>query len=282
MLYAFIVPSMHLDYVSFCLLNVWLKSNWNICETKFGVKFSLLRLVSRNGQKAKTAALHANRSCIQSSVFVIGLHLSSCQSEMSHSVRLAADKRVNVNWESFTVQFQTLIAFQVVACCVVNTSSLFFLSLTFDTALIRSCIKLLTILTFIWDAFWCRVNPPYGKSDTINPVYSCYSFRCFQGMGVPMCCLRSKCLCDWDASLCECHCDCHSFSFSLTWMNGQRCYHGSESHDSHWCSEQKTDMMLHGRSVQHSHFDLTMWYIACFCLKSLSLHVRLHYAPQVL
>ena len=28
--------------------------------------------------------------------------------------------------------------------------------------------------------------------------------------------------------------------------------------------------MLHGRSVQHSHFDLTMWYIACFCLKSQS------------
>lgn len=26
--------------------------------------------------------------------------------------------------------------------------------------------------------------------------------------------------------------------------------------------------MLHGSSVQHSHFDLTMWYIACFCLKS--------------
>lgn len=32
--------------------------------------------------------------------------------------------------------------------------------------------------------------------------------------------------------------------------------------------EQKLDITLHGSSVQHSHFDLTMWYIACFCLKS--------------
>ncbi len=31
---------------------------------------------------------------------------------------------------------------------------------------------------------------------------------------------------------------------------------------------QKTDITLHGSSVRHSHFDLTMWYIACFCLKS--------------
>lgn len=28
------------------------------------------------------------------------------------------------------------------------------------------------------------------------------------------------------------------------------------------------DITLHGSSVRHSHFDLTMWYMACFCLKS--------------
>lgn len=30
---------------------------------------------------------------------------------------------------------------------------------------------------------------------------------------------------------------------------------------------QKTDITLHGSSVRHSHFDLTLVYIACFCLK---------------
>lgn len=101
-----------------------------------------------------------------------------------------------------------------------------------------------------------------------------HSFGCFQGIGVPLCCLRSKCHCDWGTSSCECHCDCHSFSLSLTWMNGQTGCYGNESR---WCfsslkviKERETDVKLHGRSVRHSHFDFTMWFTACFCLKSLS------------
>ena len=76
----------------------------------------------------------------------------------------------------------------------------------------------------------------------VRHVYPCmslpvHSLGCFQGMGVPMCCLRSKRHCGQGTSLCECQCDCHSFSSSLTWMNGQPGYHGNDSHDSHWCSE---------------------------------------------
>lgn len=78
-------------------------------------------------RKQRRAAVHVNRTCIQSLIFsvsAIDLHLSSCHSETSHSVHLAADKVVNANWESFTVWFRTLIAFRVLARCV-NTEVVF-------------------------------------------------------------------------------------------------------------------------------------------------------------
>lgn len=71
---------------------------------------------------------------------------------------LAPDGVVNIDWESFTLRFQTLMAFQasslfdgeVLAWSGKHRNTLFCLSLT---TLIWST-EPLQILTFIWDADW--------------------------------------------------------------------------------------------------------------------------------
>lgn len=103
-------------------------------------------------KNVKKATLH-KKETLYSSLFIIKLHPSSCQSDMSHSAlpaslttALAADRVVNTDWESFTPRFQSLIPFQACSLCdgdvlassVVNTETVFsvYHSLL-DTALIK-------------------------------------------------------------------------------------------------------------------------------------------------
>lgn len=199
-------------------------------------------------RQRREASLHAKRTSklnLNSSLFIIELHLSSCQSEMSHSppececvtTGLAPDGVMNIDWESFTLRFQTLIAFQafslfdgeVLVWSVVNTDVV----LSVSRSLLIQLWSSTSDHVFYRDSSWCELNLMCGKSDMINPYMSIYLFivfGCFQGMGVPMCCLRLNAIVTKALPPCECQCDCHSFSLSLTWMNGQPGYHGNSSH----------------------------------------------------
>lgn len=98
---------------------------------------------------------------------------------------LAPDGVVNIDWESFTLWFQSLIAFQasslfdgeVLAWSVVNTEIVFSVS---HSLLIQLWSEVLSHFRS-----WLLYEMKYGKSDMINP-WMCIpvrSFGCFPGHG---------------------------------------------------------------------------------------------------
>lgn len=138
---------------------------------KGGVKFCLPNLPSGNGHGVKR-----DNTPHQKNLYLISKLLPLCYwtASVKLSVRnislctdckcvttgLAPDGVVDIDWESFTLRFQSLIAFQapslfdgeVLAWSVVNTEIVFSVSHSLLIQLFIWSTEPLWILTFIWNA----------------------------------------------------------------------------------------------------------------------------------